>query len=397
MAEKFNFSGFIADHVPPGAATRNPARAKYDFGTGFPDPDSFPMDGLHEALGRALKDKGRDLVLYPDPQGHPEMREFIVQKLSRERGMSIHPDQVLVTGGSGPAIALFVQLLTNPGDVLLTEDYTYVGTLTIMRNLRARVVGVKTDEQGMLPESLEETIKDLARFEVTPRMIYTIPTFQNPIGTDMGRNRRQAILAVAQKYGLPIYEDDAYEDLRFSGDRSPAIHSYDETSSVLYSGTFSKILGPGMRVGFLVAPVELMPRINAMHWGRPASEFAVLASLYYLRDHLDDHVDEISDILATRRDAMIAAISEDMGARVTTSKPEGGLYLWVGLPEGADTVSVMQKARNEGVAYLPGSSFSPSGAGRNYLRLCFGYETPEKIREGIDVLANVFTENGVLS
>jgi 2-aminoadipate transaminase len=355
------------------------------------------MEGLHEALGRALKDKGRDLVLYPDPQGHPEMREFIVEKMARERGMSIHPDQVLVTGGSGPAIALFVQLLTNPGDVLLTEDYTYIGTLTIMRNLRARVVGIKTDEQGMIPAALEETIKDLARFEITPRFIYTIPTFQNPIGTDMGRERRQAILAVAQKYGLPIYEDDAYEDLRFTGERAPAIHSYDDTGRVLYSGTFSKILGPGMRVGFLVAPREVMPRINAMHWGRPASEFAVLASLYYLRDHLDDHVDEISEILETRRDAMIQAIGEGMGANVSTSKPEGGLYLWVGLPEGADTVAVMAKAREEGVSYLPGTSFSPSGTGKNFLRLCFGYETPEKIREGIDVLASVFTENGLLS
>jgi len=396
MADKFDFSKFIAAHVPPGAPARNPSRPKYDFGTGFPDPASFPMDGLHEALGRALKDKGRDLVLYPDPQGHPEMREFVVDKLSRERGMSIHPDQVLMTGGSGPAIALFVQLLTNPGDVLLTEDYTYVGTLAIMRNLRARVVGIATDDQGMVPEALEATIKDLARYEITPRMIYTIPTFQNPIGTDMGRERRQAILAIAQKYGLPIYEDDAYEDLRFSGDRAPAIHSYDDSGRVLYSGTFSKILGPGMRVGFLVAPQELMPQINAMHWGRPTSEFAILASLYYLRDQLDSHVDEISGILESRRDAMIEAIGEHMGANVSTSKPEGGLYLWVGLPEGANTVPVVEKARKEGVAYLPGSNFSPSGAGKNYLRLCFGYETPEVIREGIEVLANVFTEEGLL-
>ncbi len=397
MADKFDFKALIADHVPPGVPARNMNRAKYDFGTGFPDPESFPMDGLHEALGRALKDKGRDLVLYPDPQGHPEMRQFVVEKLARERGMTVHPDQVLITGGSGPAIALFVQLLTNPGDVLLTEDYTYVGTLGIMRNLRARVVGVETDEQGMVPEALEQAIKDLARFEIKPRMVYTIPTFQNPLGSDMGRERRKAILAVALKYGVPIYEDDAYEDLRFTGDRSPAIHSYDDSGMVLYSGTFSKILGPGMRVGFLVAPLELLPKINAMHWGRPASEFAVLASLYYLRDQLDSHVDEISGILETRRDAMIAAIGEDMGAKVTVSKPDGGLYLWVGLPEGADTVPLVEKARKEGVSYLPGTSFSPSGGGRNFLRLCFGYETPEKIREGIDVLTNVFTENGLLA
>jgi 2-aminoadipate transaminase len=396
MADKFDFSGFIADHVPSGAAARSPNRAKYDFGTGFPDPDSFPAEGLHEALGRALKDKGRDFVLYPDPQGHPEMREFVAQKLLRERGMSVHPDQVLMTGGSGPAIALFVQLLTNPGDVLLTEDYTYVGTIGIMRNLRARIVGVETDELGMVPEALQQTIEDLRRFEITPRMIYTIPTFQNPLGTDMTRERRQAVLAVAQRHGIPIYEDDAYEDLRFTGERSPAIHSYDDSGMVLYSGTFSKILGPALRVGFLVAPLDLMPKINAMNWGRPTSELAVLASLYYLRNHLDDHVDDICQILETRRDAMIEALGEDMGSDVKVSRPAGGLYLWVTLPAGADTVPMVEKARKEGVSYLPGSSFSPSGGGRNSLRLCFGYETPEKIREGIDVLANVFTENGLL-
>jgi 2-aminoadipate transaminase len=397
VTDKFDFSGLIAGHVPAGAAGRAGVRPKYDFGVGFPDPESFPWQGLHEALGRALKDKGRDLVLYPDPQGHPEMREFIAQKLLRERGMKVDPEQVLVTGGSGPAIALFVQLLTNPGDVLLTEDYTYRGTLDIMTNLRARVVGVATDDAGMVPGALEETIKDLARFKIAPKMIYTIPTFQNPIGTDMTAERRQAILAVAQKYGVPIYEDDAYEDLRFTGERKPAIHSYDDSGMVLYSATFSKILGPGMRVGFLVAPREVMPKLNAMHWGRPASEFAVLAALYYLRDHLDDHVDEISDILETRRDAMIDAIREDMGTTVTTSRPDGGLYLWVGLPEGCDTVPMLEKARQEGVSVLPGSSFSPSGAGRNYMRLCFGYETPEKIREGIDVLTSVFVEGGLLS
>jgi 2-aminoadipate transaminase len=228
-------------------------------------------------------------------------------------------------------------------------------------------------------------------------MIYTIPTFQNPIGTDMTRERRQAILAVAQKYGVPIYEDDAYEDLRFTGERKPAIHSYDDSDSVLYSATFSKILGPGMRVGFLVAPMEVMPKINAMYWGRPTSEFAVLAALYYLRDHLDDHVDEVSTILENRRDAMIDAIREDMGATVTTSRPDGGLYLWVGLPSGTDLVPGLELARKEGVSVLPGSNFSPSGEGRNYMRLCFGYETPDKIREGIDVLTTALVESGALS
>ena len=134
-----------------------------------------------------------------------------------------------------------------------------------------------------------------------------------------------------------------------------------------------------------------------MHWGRPTSEFALLAALYYLRDHLDDHVDEVSGILETRRDAMIDAIREGGGATVTTSRPDGGLYLWVGLPEGTDLVPALDAARKDGVSVLPGSNFSPSGHGRNYMRLCFGYETPEKIREGIDVLTNALIENGALS
>jgi len=394
--QKFDFSKLIADRVPPGAPARPVVRPKYDFGTGFPDPDSFPWQGLHEALGRALKDKGRDLVLYPDPQGHPEVRQFIADKLKRERNITVNPDQVLVTGGSGPAIALFVQLLSNPGDVLLTEDYTYVGTLGIMRNLKARIVGVATDAEGMRPDALEQAIKDLARFEVKPKMVYTIPSFQNPLGTDMGVARRKAILAVAQKYSIPIYEDDAYEDLRFAGARSPAIHSYDDSGMVLYSGTFSKILGPAMRVGFLVAPQELMPRINSMYWGRPTSEFATLAALYYLRDHLDDHVDEINGILRTRRDAMLGAIGEYLGSAATVSHPDGGLYLWLGLPEGKNVAAVADKARARGVAYLPGPSFSPSGGGQNYLRLCFGYERPDAIREGIAAMAEVFAQNGLL-
>ncbi|MBI4312098.1 MAG: PLP-dependent aminotransferase family protein [Chloroflexi bacterium] len=394
--QKFDFSKFIASHVPPGTPQRPAGRAKYDFGTGFPDPDSFPWEGLHEALGRALKDKGRDLVLYPDPQGHPELRQFVADKLRRERGFAVSPDQVLITGGSGPAIALFVQLLTNPGDVLLTEDFTYVGTLGIMRNLRARIVGVTTDAEGMRPDALEQAIKDLARLDIKPRMVYTIPSFQNPLGTDMGIARRKAILAVAQRYGIPIYEDDAYEDLRFQGDRSPAIHSYDDSQMMLYSGTFSKILGPGMRLGFLTAPLDLLPRINTMYWGRPTSEFAVLAALYYLREHLDDHVSEISGILQGRKDTMRAAIGESMGASAVTSDPDGGLYLWVKFREGANVAALMEKARAKGVAYLPGPSFSPNGGGANCLRLCFGYENHQGIRDGIAALAEVFAQNGVL-
>ena len=180
----FDFTDFIAERVPPGRAPVRVARPQYDFAVGYPDPDSFPADGLHEALGRALKDHGRDLVLYPHLQGLPALREFIAEKLRRERGMRVDADQVVLTGGSGPAIAMFTQLFTDPGDTILTEYFTYLGALGIMRGFAANIVGVAMDEEGMRPDALDEAIQDLKRRGKRPKFIYTIPSFQNPVGTD---------------------------------------------------------------------------------------------------------------------------------------------------------------------------------------------------------------------
>ena len=396
--QDFDFTDFIGDRVPVGTpAPPRADRAKYDFGTGFPDPGSFPSEGLHKALGRALKDHGRDMVLYPDPQGFLPFREFIANKLDQERGINVDPDQVLLTGGSGVALAIVSQLFTNPGDTLLTEQFTYTGTLAVMRNVRANILGVATDDEGMRPDALDETIQDLVRQGTRPKFVYTIPTFQNPLGTDMSAQRRQDILAVARKHGIPVFEDDAYEDLRFEGERSPAIYSYDDTNMVLYCGTFSKILGPGMRLGYLIAPQPLMQQVNALNWGRPTSHFAAMAAYYYLQDHLDDHVEEINDILRAKRDTMLAAIGESMGSAAVSSNPDGGLYLWLRLPEGADANAVSGKAHERGIAYLPGPRFSPSGEGANYLRLCYGYEDHEGIRDGIAELADMFVDEGLLS
>ena len=394
---KFDFTNLIADRVPVGSLpAHRPSRPKYDFGTGYPDPDSFPAEGLVEALSRALKDHGRDMVLYPHLQGHPDMREFVAEKLRRFRGMDVDPSQIVMTGGSGPALAMFTQMFTNPGDTLITEDFVYSGTLSIMRSFNANIVGVAMDEEGMRPDALDQTIQDLTRQGKPPKFVYTIPSFQNPVGPDMGSQRRQDILAVAQKHGVPIFEDDCYEDLRFEGERNPAIYSYDESESVLYCGTFSKILAAGMRLGYLVAPKELIPRIIGMHYGRPISQFAALAALYYLRDNMDEHIAELCDIFKSRRDTMLGAVGEYMGSSVVSNRPGGGMYLWLTLPEGIDVAAVAGKAREQGVAYTPGPSYSPRGDGHNYLRLCYGYENHQSIREGVAKLAEIFEKEGIL-
>ncbi len=193
----YDFTDRIAKGIPPpvGAAPAG-GRVQFDFATAFPDPDSFPADGLLEALGRALKDEGKDLVYYPHPQGHPAMREFIAEKLDRERGMKVTPDQIILTTGSGQAVARYVELLTDPGDIILTEKFSYSGTMGIMRRHGAKLVGVDMDSEGILPEALDDTLKSLQARGQRAKFVYLIPTFQNPTGADMGLERRKEVLAV---------------------------------------------------------------------------------------------------------------------------------------------------------------------------------------------------------
>ena len=401
MGDAFDYTGLIAKGVAhlggwrPAAA---PVRAPdYDFAIAHLDPDSIPLEGLQEALGRALREHGgKELAFYPHAQGLPALRELIAEKLHSRQGMRVDPDQIVLTSGSGQAIGLFTQLLTDPGDTLLTEEFTYSGTLNIMRRFGARIVGVGLDEEGMRPDALDETIGRLTREGRKPKLIYTIPTFQNPTGADMGPQRRQDVLAVAQKHGVPIFEDDCYVDLRFEGDASPAIHSYDDTGMVLYSGSFSKTLAPGVRLGWLVAPPELIPRINALHYGLPTAQFAALATLYYVRDHGEEHVAELSHVFKSKRDTMLGAVGEAMGSAVVASRPSGGLFLWLRMREGVDTVALLEKARERGVVYGTGAQFSAGGEANNYLRLAFGHHTHQEIRDGIALLGRVFDEAGAL-
>lgn len=395
---RFDFSNRIARTVPAGAPPRPATRPRYDFAVAYPDPDSFPAEGLQEALGQALRDEGRDLVLYPHPQGHPEIRRLVVEKLERQRNMKVDPDQVVLTAGSGQAITLLTALFTDPGDTLITEEFCYSGTLNIMRRYGANIVGVKMDGEGMLPEALDETLRDLNARGTTPKFIYTIPTFQNPVGTDMGPQRRNDILAVAQKHGVPIYEDDCYVDLRFEGENAPAIFASDDAGMMVYSGSFSKIVAPGMRLGWLVAPGHLVPRINAIHTGTPPSQFSALATLYYLRNHMDTHVAELCDIFKAKRDTMLGAVGEHLGTAVETTPPGGGLYLWYRFKDAnVDVLPVLQKARERGVVYGPGVNFVPRGeGGGNYMRLCFGYHNLQETRDGVALLTKVFEEEGLL-
>ena len=393
-----DFNGLFGVNTPPRPDTVNPLtqRFKYDFAIAFADPGTFPSADLHKALGRGLEEEGGDLAFYPHPQGHPAMRELLASTLDQGRGMKLSPDQITLTAGSMQALVLLTELFVDPGDTLITEEFLYMGTIRVMRRFKANIVGVGTDSQGMRPDLLEERIEELRAGDARIKFIYTVPTFENPLGTDMGLQRRLDILSVAQRSGIPILEDDCYVDLRYEGEASPSIYSLDDSGSVMYCGSSSKIIGPGMRLGWVAGPREVIERVGTIQLGATPSQFSVLAALHYLRESREEHISELTRVYKSRRDTMLAALGEHFGPGAVTSRPDGGMFLWVKLPEGTDTPALLGKAKAKDIRYGPGPIFSPSGEGANYLRLAYAHLDEDVIGEGIAELARVFEAEGVL-
>jgi len=396
---KFSYKGLFAKSAPEAGRPRAaPRRGKYDFAVAYPDPASLPIDGLVESLKSALEAEGRDLAVYPHPQGYPPLREFVARKLAKERNIRVSPDDIILGDGSGQPIHMVIEALIDPGDIVLTEDFVYSGTLATLRRFGAEVHGVACDGDGMDSDALESAIQAAISRGRRPKLIYTIPSFQNPQGWVMTLERRQAMVALSQRYGIPILEDDCYVDLRFEGSPVASIHSLDDTGRVMYVGSFSKIIAPGMRLGYLTAPPEVLDRAAAVKSGGGVNQFAALAVHRYATGALDDHVEEINDIFRTKRDAMLAALGENFGSAATWSHPAGGLFIWLQMQEGADLVEARNRALDADVGYQPGPLFAPDGvSGKNYARLCFGYNTPDEIREGIASLAQVFEREGFLA
>ena len=392
---QFNYDGLFAQGAP--ITTRGVNRhAKYDFAVAYPDPDTLPLTGLADALRVALEREGRDLAYYPVSAGYPPLRELIAEKLQRDRQMNVSPDDIILTSGSGEAINMLIQALTDPGDVLLTEEYVYLGTMRQMRLWGANVVGVKCDSDGIIPEALDETIRAQTAAGRRVKFLYTIPTFQNPLGWTMTLERRQRTLEVCASHGVPVMEDDCYVDLRFEGQDVTSMGSMDDSGQVLYVGSMSKIIAPGVRMGYMVAPEEVRQRALSFKSGG-VNQFAALAINEYLRSEMYEHIDEENQALRVKRDAMLAALGEHFGNRATWSRPEGGLYIWLTMPEGTDLAGFQEQSFQEGVGYYNGTMFSPEGNGANMARLCFGHPTAETVSAGIAELATIFERNGIFA
>ena len=397
---QFTWAGMYARNASEPKGLGAGKRGRYDFAVAYPDPGSLPLAGLLDGLRQAMEEEGGDLSLYAHPQGYKPLRELVAAKLQRDRAINVTAEDVILADGSSQPIHMVAETLLDPGDVVLTEDFVYSGTLNTLRRFRADLRGVATDEEGMIPAAIEEAIRKASAEGRRPKLIYTVPTFQNPQGWTMSLARRKALVTLSQQYDVPILEDDCYVDLRFEGTDVPSIHSLDETGRVLYVASFSKIIAPGMRLGYLTGPRQFLERALGAKSGGSVSTFGSWAVHRFSTSHLYSHIEEINDIQKERRDAILAALDENFsGSGACWSRPQGGLFIWLQLPENVDLVAVRDSILDEyDVGYHPGPLFAPDGvSGANCARLCFGYHPPQEIKEGIRRLATAFRAKGLIS
>jgi 2-aminoadipate transaminase len=357
---------------------------------GMPDPALFPTAGLAAAAEEALRDPARYAVAlqYGNVGGNPLLLSELGRKLEAEEGRPVEPGSLVMTNGSSQAIALVVQTLSSPGDVCLSEAPTFLGTIHHIRFQGVRTVPVPLDDDGLDVEALEAEVRRLEAAGTPPRFIYTIPTFNNPAGVTMTLERRRALLDIAARHGVPIIEDDAYRDLRFEGEPVPTLHGLDREGLVVRLGTFSKIVAPGVRLGFVLADPKVTERVLAFKAEGSTNGFASMVVGTFMKGGgLAAHIETLRAAYRTRRDAMYQALEREMPAGVTWTRTQGGFFLWLTVPARADMPKVHARAAEERVVALAGTECFPDGRGTHNLRLAFSLQTPERIAEGIRRLA----------
>ncbi len=388
----FDFTPLFPASLPP-PAVRWTGAPKYNFVGGNNDPDEVPLDGLMAAAQSVLSREGRTLATYglnSGPQGYRPLREFLSAKLKRDAGMSCTADDILIVSGSLQALDLVNSALLSRGDTVIVEKDNYQGSLNRFTKLGVTALGIPLDKGGMRIDALEAALKDLQTRGVTPKFISTIPTVQNPTATVLDESRRARMLVLADQYGVPIVEDDCYADLVWSGKRPPALYAMSKSDNVIHIGSFSKSIAPALRVGFVVAPWAVMSRMLALKTdaGSGALEQMVLAE--YCAPHFATHVPTLRKGLRKKVETLMEALNEQFGTAAEFDDPEGGIFLWVKLPDNVDSLKLYQAALKEGVAINPGPEWSTDKAhSQSRIRICFASPTHQQIREGIAVLAEV--------
>jgi 2-aminoadipate transaminase len=365
------------------APAATPAAPQFNFGSGMPDPKTFPSEALGAAAQRAILREGPSLVRYPDARGYPPLRQIAISRFRRNHGVELPLSDVVLTTGSMQAIILATQALSHPGDTVVVEEFCYSGTLGVLRQYGTRLEGVPLDEHGMRLDALDETLSRLANEGRRVAFVYTIATHQNPTGTILPLERRRALLDICRRHGVVIVEDDCYADVLFEGQAPQAIYALANPGEVIYIGSFSKILGPGVRLGYFVAPEALTAKLLAYKRDGGTSALASMIVAEYFQDHLWSHIEEVCTAVRAKRDTLFASLTRELGGLVDWSQPHGGLFTWIRLPEGINTQAIAEQAKERGILYGSGRSFDAADRDVSYLRLAFGFIDGDLIPEGI--------------
>jgi 2-aminoadipate transaminase len=366
-------------------AAQNPSMIS--FAGGLPALELFPDQALKRCFQRVFEEQGKSALQYAQTAGHPPLRQWLAQQHKRN-GNPVTIEEIAVTTGSQQGLSLLAQTFLDPGDVVFVETPTYIGAIQAFQSFRAQMMMIPCDEQGIIPEELEKMLK-LA----TPKFLYIIPNYQNPSGKIMGLDRRIELLRVAQAYDLLVVEDNPYGELRFEGERSPNLIELGD--NVVYLGTFSKVLSPGLRVGYVVANPDIINHLCQTKEGVDlhSNNLTQRAVLEFLNEGLlPEHILNLRKVYKERRMAMVQAIEKYLGDEVEMIVPSGGLFLWARFKKINNSFDYVQETIRQNVLYVPGALFYPDGRMTSEVRLNYSCSTPEIIDEGIQRLARAIRE-----
>ncbi|HRA30854.1 MAG TPA: PLP-dependent aminotransferase family protein [Thermomicrobiales bacterium] len=376
------------------AKTSRPSRTSpkdmISFSFGNPDLDSLPLDEMVEAAEFLAENNRRDSLVYADPVGPDGLAAALAEKLHRDYELNVTPDQILLTSGASSGLSLVVDMLVDPGDIVLADAPAWMGATGMFRLAGAEVIGVEVDDDGVDPAKVEAALDKLAAEGKQAKFLYTIPTFQNPAGVELSVERRHKLAKIADERGLLILEDDAYIDLRFEGEKKPTMFGLANPGSVLLFGTLSKTIAAGLRLGWCAGPADIIAVLGRGRSDTLRNTYtAALAEWYVTTGRHAEHIANLQQIYKGKCAHMLAALDREMPEGVNWTKPNGGFFLWLTLPEGVDSIEMQPAAREHLVDYIPGPAFYSDGSGRRSLRLSFSAVTMDQIDEGIARLAGV--------
>ncbi len=361
------------------------------FAGGLPAPEFFPVEKLKEVSQIVLSEQGRVALQYTTTEGYKPLREWVCNRMNKNYNLNFDADNVLIVQGSQQTLDLTGKVFLDKGDLVLCESPTYLAAISAFKAYECDFLEVPTDDDGMIMEDLEKMLKENNNVKV----IYAIPDFQNPTGKTWSVERRKKLAELAEKYNVFVLEDNPYGDLRFEGERPPSIQSFDKAGNVLFTGSFSKILCPGYRLGWIIGDKELVSKYTIVKQGTDlqCNTLAQMEIAKFLEMYgIDDHIAGILEVYRNRRDLAVKTMEEHFPACVKFTRPSGGLFTWVELPEGIDAREVFKKSIEQNVAFVPGGSFFPTSNKNNTMRINYSNMPEDRIVEGLKRLGKVLHE-----